>query len=122
MNKIALIIGIVLMLIYAAHAETPAGYEWSSPLGALRQNEKNPDIKIFDTTSGNFLTSGKSVIVPYGVTEKKNLTDLGATLRGKLMKIEDIEAVAVEYRRLWIKKFPLSSWDTIMPQLEKALI
>lgn len=120
-RKIALIIGIILMTVFAMAADPPAGYEWSSPLGALRASDKNPNVKIFDTTSGNFLTDGKQTIVNYNTTKAKGLTDLGITLKGKLMKIEDISDVAVEYRRLWIQKFPLSTWDTIMPELQKAL-
>lgn len=122
-HKIALILGIALMLIFNAYAQdpVPAGYEWGSPMGALKKSEKNENTYIFDTTSGNFLTDGKQTIVPFNTTKKKGLTDLGVTLKGKLMKIEDVADVAVEYRRIWIQKYPLSSWDTIMPEMQKVL-
>jgi len=121
-RKIVLIIGIVLMTIYAAAQDQapPAGYEWSSPLGALRKSD-NSQIYVFDTTAGNYLTDHKETIVPYKTKQNKGLTDLGVTLKGKLLKIDGVADVAVEYRRLWIQKFPLDSWEVIMPELQKVL-
>lgn len=120
-RKFALIIGIVLMAIFAYAQDPPAGYDWSSPLGALRKSGTNANILIFDTTTGNYLTASKQAVVEYTDQRANSLTDLGKTLRGKLLKIEGVAAVAVEYRRLWIRKFPLDNWDIIMPELQGAL-
>ena len=120
-RKIALIIGVVSMLLVAAYAqEIPAGYEWSSPMGALRKSD-NPQIYVFDTTAGNYLTDHKETIVQYKTKPDKGLSPLGVTLKGKLLKIDGVADVAVEYRRLWIQKFPLDSWEVIMPELQKVL-
>jgi len=125
-DKMAIIIAIVFLAVFVyadAYAQDPipAGYEWRSPMGALKKSTKSENTYLFDTTSGNFLTDGKQTIVGYNITKKKGLTDLGVTLKGKLMKIDDVSDVAVEYRRIWIQKYPLSSWDTIMPQMKKVL-
>lgn len=121
-RKIALIIGIILMTIYAGWAqEPPAGYEWASPLGALKKSENSPNIYVFDTTPGNYLTDHKQTIVPYNTKKDNNLTDLGKTLKGKLLKIEGVEDVAVEYRRMWIRKFPLDDWAVVIAEIQKVL-
>jgi len=121
MTKLFLILGIVLVFIFAAYAEPPDGYEWSSPIGALKRNDKNPNAYIFDTTPGNHLTSNKQIVVPYNTRKDNELTDLGKTLKGKLLKIDGIADVAVEYRRLWIQKFPLDDWAVILPEMQKVL-
>lgn len=120
-RKIALIIGIILMAIYAYAADPPAGYEWASPLGALRKSTNTGNIYVFDTSSGNHLTANKQAVVDYQDKRENQLTDLGKTLRGKLLKIEGVSAVAVEYRRLWVRKFPLDDWATILPEIQKVL-
>ena len=44
MKKIAIIIGIVLFAVYAgAQDPIPTGYEWSSPMGALRRLQHNQE-------------------------------------------------------------------------------
>ena len=128
MKLIGLIVSILIAFTTLALAEqqpvgsTPEGYEWSSDRGALKpvtSNNQKTDIYLFDTYDA--MTTSKDKTVGWGVTDEKNLTDLGKEIKGKLLKINDIASVFLGYRVVMFRKFPLANWSDIMPEIKKAL-
>ena len=130
MNRITLIVSIIFIAFTftAALAEeqpigsTPEGYEWSSDKGALKpvtNNNKKTDLYLFDTYGAMTVSKDKSV--GWGVTDEKNLTDLGKEVRGRLLKIDDIASVFIGYRVVMFRKFPLAKWQDMMPEIKRAL-
>ena len=128
MKLIVLIVSILIAFTTFALAEqqpvgsTPEGYTWSSDKGALKPimgRNKNVDIYLFDTYES--LTVSKEKALNWGVTDEKDLTDLGRNLRSRLLKINDISSVAITYRAIMFRKFPLSDWKDILPEIKKAL-
>ena len=121
----ALIVFVVLMAVtafggtIAFAADPPEGYEWASSKGALKITIQNADVYIFDTYEP--LTVSKNISVGWGVAKDSDLTDLGKDLKGRLEKIGDIASVFVGYRVIMFRKFPLSTWNKLMPEIEKAL-
>jgi hypothetical protein len=117
----AILIGLLIgaMSAVALGADVPEGYEWASNKGALKMTIQNPDVYIFDTYSPLTIEKGKTV--SWGVTKVSDLTDLGKELRGRLLKIDDVASVFVGYRVIMVRKFPLSTWEPILPAIKKAL-
>lgn len=68
------------------------------------------------------VTNAKSLIARNEGEVKKNCPDFVGTLYGKMMKIDDVQAVVFSYRRIEIVKFPYgTTWQDIVPKVEELL-
>ena len=115
-----------------AVTETPAGYLWSTQLGAARialDAQGNPmfNILVFDTFSGTEpLTSSKDcgALIGSGPLSKKDnscLTERAADLRVRLLHISGVEGVGVYHRKIFIRRYPLDDFTQIEDELVEIL-
>jgi hypothetical protein len=119
MKKTLIVLALLSFAVASFAADPPEGYEWVSKHGALKITIQNPHVYIFDTYEP--LTIAKNKTVAWEEVKDTDLTDLGKDLRGRLLKINDIASVFVGYRVIMFRKFPLSTWEKLMPEIKNAL-
>lgn len=96
----------------------PEGYEWASTIGALRSSEQDPNLFVFDTYDS--MTKSKEDVLQMGQREKeakKVLTDEAFDIWSRLWKLDDVVGIAVTFRSILIRKFPLAAKENLLPKI-----
>jgi hypothetical protein len=99
----------------------PEGYEWASTMGALRSSD-DPNLFVFDTYDS--LTKSKEGVLQMGQLEKeaqKVLTDQAFDVWSRLWKLDDVAGIAVTFRSILIRKFPLAAKENLLPKIHAIL-
>lgn len=118
---IAVIFAMAAGVVFA-HDLIDNRWVWRNDFGALRYLPGNMDIYILDTYEDQ--TISREATVQYTDNEKaaaKKLTDQGLDLWKRLRNHPDIDAVMVSVRFYGLRKYPLSDWDDILPQIQQIL-
>lgn len=75
---------------------------------------------LIDTQQG--LTNDKELRARNEGEVKKNCPPNVEKMYGQLMKLDDIQAIVITYRRIEIAKYPFKTdWKTMLEQIEKIL-
>ncbi|MCW4027944.1 MAG: NifU N-terminal domain-containing protein [Candidatus Bathyarchaeota archaeon] len=123
MKKVLLVLTLLLVPTFALAEEVPEGYLWNTAKGAMRDSD-NVNVKVFDTYRGYELTSKHGAAIEWGRIEigkqhRGILTPLGADLRLRLLDI--VADVFTSYRFIMLRKYPLDSWNDLMPRVREAI-
>jgi hypothetical protein len=96
-------------------------WSFQTPLGKAQLSERNPDILIFHTFEAMTIAKDKRKAWDQTKGYEKDITEKAKDLHDRLYKLEDVAAVAITYRSINIQKFPLTSWDDLLPRIEGIL-
>lgn len=123
MRKVAVIFIFISLLVTCFVSAQDAVYldDWVDLGFARYRITTDGNVLVIDTLAA--VTNAKDLIARNDGEVKKNCPDFVETLRGKIMKIDDVQNVLFSYRRIEVIKFPYgTTWSTIIPKVEEILI